>query len=154
MNPYRILFVKPPESDVSVPALDGVSLFPQEVTAQMVYNFVAGGASINVLAAHAGAEVKVADLGVKHDFDPGLSIFHKKIGRGTDSLARGPAMSREAAIASICAGIDIVESLCSPHPVDIIGTGDMGIGNTTPSSAIIAAFAGVDPAEVTGHGTP
>ncbi|MGD9332737.1 MAG: nicotinate-nucleotide--dimethylbenzimidazole phosphoribosyltransferase, partial [Desulfobacterales bacterium] len=69
---------------------EGVSLFPSEVTPQMVYNFVNGGASINVLARHAGAVVKVADLGVAADFDPQLPIFHKKIGKGTDNLARGP----------------------------------------------------------------
>ncbi len=132
---------------------DGVSLFPQEVTAQMVYNFVDGGASINVLARHAGAEVKVADLGVNYDFEPDQPIFHKKIGRGTDSFIRGPAMSREAAVASVRAGIEIVETLCLSGPVDLIGTGDMGIGNTTPSAAIIAVFSGIDPADLTGRGT-
>ncbi len=132
---------------------DGVSLFPQEVTAQMVYNFVDGGASINVLARHAGAEVKVADLGVNYDFEPDLPVFHKKIGKGTASFAHGPAMTREAAVASICAGIEIVEELFAAGPVDMIGTGDMGIGNTTPSSAIIASFSGLDPADLTGRGT-
>ena len=132
---------------------DGVSLFPQEVTAQMVYNFVDGGASINVLARHAGAEVKVADLGVNYDFEPDLPIFHKKTGKGTASFARGPAMTREAAVASVAAGIEIVEELFAAGPVDMIGTGDMGIGNTTPSSAIIATFSGLDPARVTGRGT-
>ncbi len=132
---------------------EGISLFPQEVTAQMVYNFVAGGASINVLAGHAGAEVRVADLGVNHDFEAVLPIFHKKTGRGTANFTRGPAMSRKQAVASIRAGIDIVAELRAAGPVDIIGTGDMGIGNTTPSSAIIAAFSGLDPAELTGRGT-
>ena len=88
---------------------EGVSLFPAEVTPQMVYNFVKGGASINVLAHHAGAEVKVADLGVNWDFEPDLPIFHKKIRKGTDNLARGPAMTRDAAVQSIEAGIEIVE---------------------------------------------
>ena len=132
---------------------EGVSLFPQAVTAQMVYNFVAGGASINVLARHAGAEVRVADLGVNYDFEPDLPLFHKKVGRGTDNFVKGPAMSRQAAVSSVRAGVEIVEALCAAGPVDMIGTGDMGIGNTTPSTAIISAFSGVDPAELTGRGT-
>jgi nicotinate-nucleotide--dimethylbenzimidazole phosphoribosyltransferase len=132
---------------------EGVSLFPSEVTPQMVYNFVNGGASINVLARHAGAAVKVADLGVNWDFEPDLPIFHKKIRKGTDNLARGPAMTREEAVASLLAGIDIVDALHKEAPVDLLGTGDMGIGNTTPSTAIIAAFSGLPVDQLTGRGT-
>ena len=132
---------------------EGVSLFPAEVTPQMVYNFVKGGASINVLARHAGAEVKVADLGVNWDFEPDLPIFHKKIRKGTDNLARGPAMTRDAAVQSIEAGIEIVGDLLADGPVDLLGTGDMGIGNTTPSTAIIAAFSGLPVDQLTGRGT-
>lgn len=132
---------------------EGVSRFPQEVTAQMVANFVDGGAAINVLGRHAGARVRVADLGVNCDFDPDLPIFHKKIGKGTASLARGPAMSREDAISSLEAGIAIVDELLAEGPVHLIGTGDMGIGNTTPSSAIIAAFSKIPVPELTGRGT-
>jgi len=132
---------------------EGVSLFPTEVTPQMVYNFVKGGASINVLARHAGAEVKVADLGVNWDFEPDLPIFHKKIRKGTDNLAQGPAMTRDAALQSIEAGIEIVEELLTDGPVDLLGTGDMGIGNTTPSTAIIAAFSGLPVDRLTGRGT-
>jgi len=132
---------------------EGVSLFPTEVTPQMVYNFVKGGASINVLARHAGAEVKVADLGVNWDFEPELPIFHKKIRKGTDNLAQGPAMTRDAALQSIEAGIEIVEELLTDGPVDLLGTGDMGIGNTTPSTAIIAAFSGLPVDRLTGRGT-
>lgn len=132
---------------------EGVSLFPSEVTPQMVFNFVNGGASINILARHAGAEVKVADLGVNWDFEPELPIFHKKIRKGTENLARGPAMTRDAAVASITAGIDIVEELLEEGPVDLLGTGDMGIGNTTPSTAIIAAFSGLPVDQLTGRGT-
>ncbi len=80
---------------------EGVSLFPQEVTPQMVLNFVGGGASINVLGKHAGARVIAADLGVNYDFDPALPIFHKKVGKGTANFAKGPAMTREEAIRSI-----------------------------------------------------
>jgi len=132
---------------------EGVSLFPAEVTPQMVYNFVNGGASINVLARHAGATVKVADLGVNWDFEPDLPIFHTKIRKGTDNFARGPAMSRDEAIQSIMAGIDIVDQLHAEAPVDLLGTGDMGIGNTTPSTAIIAAFSGLPLDQLTGRGT-
>lgn len=132
---------------------EGVSLFPAEVTPQMVYNFVQGGASINVLAHHAGATVKVADLGVNWDFEPDLPIFHKKIRKGTDNLARGPAMTRDEAIQSLMAGVEIVEELLADSRVDLLGTGDMGIGNTTPSTAIIAAFSGLPVGRLTGRGT-
>lgn len=132
---------------------EGVSLFPQEVTAQMVFNFVGGGASISVLSRHAGATVRVADLGVNFDFDPSLPIFHKKVGKGTRNFAKEPAMSREEAIRSLEAGIEIVDRLVEEGGVDMLGTGDMGIGNTTPSTAIIAAFSGLPVAQLTGRGT-
>ena len=132
---------------------EGVSLFPQEVTPQMVYNFVQGGASVSVLAAHAGAEVRVADLGVNCDFAPELPIFHKKIGKGTANFAKQPAMTREEAVRSIEAGIEIVNLLVQQGPVDMLGTGDMGIGNTTASTAIVAAFSGKAVRGLTGRGT-
>ena len=132
---------------------EGVSLFPQEVTAQMVYNFVNGGASISVLAKHAGAVVKVADLGVNHDFEEDLPIFHYKVRKGTSNFAVEPAMTKQEAIQSIEAGIHIVKYLVEKESVDMIGTGDMGIGNTTPSTAIIAAFSGIDVEKLAGRGT-
>ncbi len=132
---------------------EGVSLFPQEVTAQMVFNFVNQGASINVLAKHAGAQVKVADLGVNTDFEADLPIFHKKVGKGTANFVRTAAMSREDAVRSVTAGIEIVNELKAQGPLDMLGTGDMGIGNTTPSSAIIAAFSGIAVEKLTGRGT-
>jgi nicotinate-nucleotide--dimethylbenzimidazole phosphoribosyltransferase len=132
---------------------EGVSLFPQEVTAQMVYNFIQGGASVSVLATHAGAEVRVADLGVNHIFPTSLPIFHRKIGRGTANFAQQPAMSRAEAVRSLEAGIEIVNELVERESLDLLGTGDMGIGNTTPSSAIIAAFSGLPVRSVTGRGT-
>ncbi len=132
---------------------EGVSLFPSEVTRQMVYNFVAGGASINVLARHAGATVAVADLGVAGVFEPGLPIFHKKVRPGTANFARGPAMTREEAVRSVEAGIEIVQELTGRGRVDLLGTGDMGIGNTTPSTAVIAAFSGLPVERLTGRGT-
>ncbi|MBN2039083.1 MAG: nicotinate-nucleotide--dimethylbenzimidazole phosphoribosyltransferase [Spirochaetes bacterium] len=132
---------------------EGVSLFPSDVTTQMVFNFVNGGASVNVLARHAGARVFVADLGVNYDFKPDLPVFHKKIRKGTSNLAKGPAMTREEAVQSIEAGIEIVEELLRKERVDMLGTGDMGIGNTTPSSAIIASFSGIAVEKLTGRGT-
>jgi nicotinate-nucleotide--dimethylbenzimidazole phosphoribosyltransferase len=132
---------------------EGVSLFPKEVTTQMVYNFVNGGASVSVLARHAGAKVYVADLGVDTDFSADLPIFHKKVGKGTQNFAKGPAMTREQAIKSVEAGIEIVNELVAAGRVDIIGTGDMGIGNTTPSTAVIGAFSGIDVSRLTGRGT-
>ena len=134
-------------------AAEGVSLFPQEVTSQMVYNFVAGGASVSVLARHAGAMVRVADIGVNFDFEPDLPIFHKKVRKGTNNLATGPAMSRDEAILSLEAGISIVDELAAENRPDMIGTGDMGIANTTPSTAIIAVFSGLPVADLTGRGT-
>ena len=133
-------------------ATEGVSLFPQEVTAQMVYNFLRGGAGINVLARHVGARVVVVDMGVATDLEPHPELLVKKVAYGTKNMAQEPAMSREEAIQSIEAGIEIVESELS-RGMDIVGTGDMGIGNTTPSSAIVAALTGAPVADVTGRGT-
>ncbi len=132
---------------------EGISLFPAEVTPQMVLNFAGGGASVNVIGNHAGAIVKAADLGVNFDFDPDLPIFHKKVRHGTANFTKEPAMTREEAIRSIEAGIEIVNELQAEAPVDLLGTGDMGIGNTTPSSAIIAAFSGIPVESLTGRGT-
>ena len=133
-------------------AVEGVSLYPQEVTAQMVYNFLRGGAGINALARHVGARVVVADMGVATDLEPHPTLLAKKVAYGTKNMAQGPAMSREEAIQAIETGIEIVESELS-RGVDIVGTGDMGIGNTTPSSAIVAALTGSTVADVTGRGT-
>jgi nicotinate-nucleotide--dimethylbenzimidazole phosphoribosyltransferase len=132
---------------------EGVSLFPAEVTPQMVLNFAGGGASVNVIAKHAGAEVKAADIGVNYDFDPALPIFHKKVRHGTANFTKEPAMTRNEAIRSIEAGIEIVAELEAETPVDLLGTGDMGIGNTTPSTAVIAAFSGLPVEKLTGRGT-
>ena len=131
---------------------EGVSLFPQEVTRQIVLNFLDGGAAINVLARHVVASVIVVDCGVASDFDesPGLRI--KKIGYGTKNMLKGPAMSRSEAVRAIEGGIEVFEEEL-PYGIDIVGTGDMGIGNTTPSSAILAVLTGADIKEVTGRGT-
>lgn len=131
---------------------EGISAFPKEVTTQMVSNFLNGGAGISVLAKHVGARVVVVDMGVAADFarHPGLVI--KKIGYGTANMASGPAMTREEALASIEGGTEAFEAEFAKG-VDIVGTGDMGIGNTTSSSAITAVFTNRPPADVTGRGT-
>jgi nicotinate-nucleotide--dimethylbenzimidazole phosphoribosyltransferase len=111
-----------------------------------------GGAGINVLAAHAGAEIMVVDIGVDYDFPDMPGLIKKKIARGTKNFAREPAMSRQETLDAIRVGIELAVD-CARSGVDIVGTGDMGIGNTTPSSALIAAFAGLSAAEVTSRGT-
>ncbi|MBI4560267.1 MAG: nicotinate-nucleotide--dimethylbenzimidazole phosphoribosyltransferase [Candidatus Hydrogenedentes bacterium] len=135
-------------------AQEGVSKYPQEVTLQMVRNFAAGGAGINALAGAAGAKVVVVDMGVagnlKDLVDSG-TILCKHIAPGTSSMARGPAMTREQAVRAVEAGIEVAQALAAS--TDVFGTGDMGIANTTPSSAIIAALCRTPVEEVTGQGT-
>lgn len=131
---------------------EGVSLYPQEVTRQMVINFLRGGAAINVLAAHVNARVVVVDMGVRGGFPPLPGLVCKMIDFGTKNMAKGPAMSRPQAIESIEAGIQVVEMEIGRR-LDIIATGDMGIGNTTASSAIFAALSGKPVRKVTGRGT-
>lgn len=131
---------------------DNVSLYPREVTPQMVYNFVRQGAAINVLARFIGARLYVVDMGVDHDFEPVKGLIAKKIAKGTRNIIKGPAMTTEQALQTIMAGIEVVET-AKKKGVDIIGVGDMGIGNTTPSSAIVAAICQVPVKEVTGRGT-
>ncbi|HBA71110.1 MAG: nicotinate-nucleotide--dimethylbenzimidazole phosphoribosyltransferase [Geobacteraceae bacterium GWC2_55_20] len=131
---------------------EGVSLYPSEVTRQMVLNFLAGGAGVNVLARHAGAEVRVVDVGVDHDFENVPGLIHRKVARGTRNFAKGPAMSREETLAALKVGIDLADQ-CRVEGIGLVGTGEMGIGNTTPSSAIIGAISGKTVAEVTHRGT-
>ncbi|MDN5331382.1 MAG: nicotinate-nucleotide--dimethylbenzimidazole phosphoribosyltransferase [Tepidanaerobacteraceae bacterium] len=130
---------------------EGVSAYPKDVTPQMVLNFLAGRAAINVLARHEGAEIICVDIGVASDVDhPDLVV--RKVKKGTDNITKGPAMSREEAIKAIEAGIATAwESIDKGS--DLIATGDMGIGNTTPSSAILAAFSGKPLEEIVGRGT-
>jgi nicotinate-nucleotide--dimethylbenzimidazole phosphoribosyltransferase len=133
---------------------EGVSAFPREVTLQMVANFVAGGAAINVLSEVAGARVVVVDMGVGADLDSSFAqkVLFRKVDYGTRNMARGPAMSREQAVKSLETGIEIAGGLIE-EGVELLGTGDMGIGNTTPSSAILAAISGRPVRQVTGRGT-
>ncbi len=130
---------------------EGVSAFPKEVTAQMVYNFIKGGAAINVLANHINAKVVVVDIGVCCDLKPDRNLAIKKVACGTKNMADGPAMSREQALEAIDAGFEVFDSEFD-RGVDIIGTGEMGIGNTTAASCITAVFTKKTPQEVTGRG--
>ncbi len=131
---------------------EGVSAFPPEVTAQMVYNFLRGGAGINVLAKHAGARVVVVDMGVAADLNPHHELIIKKVGYGTRNMLNGPAMTRDEAVESVERGIEVFEAV-SWEGIDIAGTGEMGIGNTTSSSAIAAVITGRAVEDVTGRGT-
>jgi nicotinate-nucleotide--dimethylbenzimidazole phosphoribosyltransferase len=133
-------------------AEEGVSAYPREVTAQMMLNFARGGAAINVLARHAGARVVVVDMGVAGELPPTEAIRRHRIGAGTASFTRGPAMRRDQAIAAIEVGIAIAGELAAAG-VGLAGIGEMGIGNTTAASALTAALTGAAPEEVTGRGT-
>ncbi len=131
---------------------EGVSAYPQEVTAQMVLNFLRGGAAINVLARHVGARVVVVDMGVVADLPDHPGLLKRKIAYGTNNIARGAAMTRQQAIQALEIGAEIVESQIV-QGMDLLATGDMGIGNTTPSAAIAAALSGASAAEIAGRGT-
>ena len=129
-----------------------VGNWPQEVTAQMVGNFLHGGAGINVISRQVGARVVVVDMGVAGKLKANPKLISRKIAPGTQNMAAGPAMTKEQAIKAIETGIQIVTEEAAKG-LDIVGTGDMGIGNTTASSAIFAALTGKPVAEVTGRGT-
>ncbi|MER7504669.1 nicotinate-nucleotide--dimethylbenzimidazole phosphoribosyltransferase [Nonomuraea pusilla] len=130
----------------------GVTPWPQEVTVQMVANFLAGGAVANAFAAQVGASVTVADVGVAADLPDAPGLRRHKVAYGTADLSRGPAMTREQAVAALEAGIAVARDLVAAGARCLI-TGDMGIANTTASAALICAFTGADPATATGRGT-
>ncbi|HQH20495.1 MAG TPA: nicotinate-nucleotide--dimethylbenzimidazole phosphoribosyltransferase [Thermoleophilia bacterium] len=130
---------------------EGVSAFPAEVTPAMVLNMVAGGAAINVIGRHVGARVVISDVGVNADLSA-AAIRHDKIRRGTANMAQGPAMSREEAVRAVETGIRLVEEEMEKG-LDIIATGEVGIGNTTAASAVIAVLSGESAPRVTGRGT-
>ncbi len=130
---------------------EGVSAFPQEVTPQMVLNFLGGGAAVNVLARHAGADVVCVDMGMKKDVAH-ERLLVRKIRQGTGNIARGPAMSRGEAVQTIESGIAVVEELVVAG-YGAFATGEMGIGNTTPSAAMLAVLGDIDIALAVGRGT-
>jgi nicotinate-nucleotide--dimethylbenzimidazole phosphoribosyltransferase len=129
----------------------GVTPWPQEVTAQMVANFLAGGAVVNAFAAQLGADVVVVDVGVAATLDPAEGLIGRKIRPGTADLAVGPAMTLDEARRAVEAGIEVATALAADHACLI--TGDMGIANTTASAALICAFTGAPAAAATGRGT-
>ncbi|MEW5774517.1 MAG: nicotinate-nucleotide--dimethylbenzimidazole phosphoribosyltransferase [Thermodesulfobacteriota bacterium] len=134
-------------------AAEGVSLFPQEVTRQMVLNFVNGGAGINVLARANGIDLKVVDAGcLGGGFDPHPNLVQRKVASGTANLAQGPAMTEDQCLAALLLGADLAGEAAA-QGFRSLGTGDMGIANTTPSTALYCAYLGLDPLDVAGPGT-
>jgi nicotinate-nucleotide--dimethylbenzimidazole phosphoribosyltransferase len=131
---------------------EGVSAYPRQVTYQMVFNFLRGGAAINVLARSCQVEIRVVDAGVDYDFPPDEQLISRKIVRGTANMARGPAMTRRQAERSVAVGIELARA-AKLDQVNILGTGEMGIGNTTAASAITVALTGCDPSRAVGRGT-
>ena len=130
----------------------GVTAYPQEVTAQMVLNFLSGGAAVSVMSRLLGARQIIVDAGVAADLPDHPELRSVRIGRGTADISEGPAMSREQAEQSVLAGINVAIEAAEAG-ADLIAAGEMGIGNTTASSAITAAFTGKSPQETTGAGT-
>ncbi|MCP5005481.1 MAG: nicotinate-nucleotide--dimethylbenzimidazole phosphoribosyltransferase [Planctomycetes bacterium] len=146
---HKVVFTMAGDHGVSH---EGVSVFPQEVTGQMVRSFLSGDATINLFAQHVGARVVVVDCGVNANFEPVEGLRIKKVGYGTANMAHGPAMTHEQAIESLEVGIEVLLEEMSAG-LDIVVTGDMGIANTTPSSAIISCLTGEIAGKVTGKGT-
>jgi len=132
--------------------MEGVSAYPQEVTALMVKNFLAGGAGINVIARCAGANVNIIDMGMKEDLQDSEGLIKRNIKRAAGNIARGPAMIREEAEKAIDVGIEMANRAYE-NGTAMIATGEMGIGNTTPSSALLAALLPAKVIDVTGSGT-
>ena len=130
----------------------GVTAYPQEVTAQMVLNFLSGGAAVSVMSRRLGVRQIIVDAGVAADLPDHPELRSVRIGRGTADISEGPAMSREQAEQSVLAGINVAIEAAEAG-ADLIAAGEMGIGNTTASSAITAAFTRESPQETTGAGT-
>lgn len=131
---------------------EGVNPYPQAVTAQMVANFLRGGAAINALARVAGAELQIVDAGVASEMPEASGLIRRPVGPGTRNFCREPAMTREQAIAALLVGIEMAEGAAAAG-CTLVGMGEMGIGNTTAASALAAALTGRDPASVIGRGT-
>ncbi len=131
---------------------EGVSAYPREVTPQMVDNFLRGGAAINVLGRAGGIEVKVVDAGVDADLSDRADLIQAKVMRGTANFAVGPAMTREQAEACLAKGIELAQAAANDG-INLLGIGEMGIGNTTSASAITSVLLKCDPEFVTGRGT-
>ncbi len=147
--PKKILFTLAADHGV---VEEGVSAYPKAVTAQMVYNFLNGGAAINVLARHAGAEVRIVDIGVDFDFENAERLIHRKISLGTRNMAKEAAMTREEAMTSLWVGVELANEAVQ-EGITFIGTGEMGIGNTTASSAITSVLCHTPVKRICGRGT-
>ncbi|GAA3888545.1 nicotinate-nucleotide--dimethylbenzimidazole phosphoribosyltransferase [Streptomyces sedi] len=130
----------------------GVTPWPQEVTGQMVANFLGGGAVCNAFAAQVGAEVCVIDVGVRDELPPMQGLIPRRVRPGTNDLSIGPAMTRDEALRAVEIGIEIARDLVSAGNLALL-TGEMGVANTTPAAALVAAFTGAEAAEVTGRGS-
>ncbi len=133
-------------------ATEGVSAFPAEVTPQMVYNMLNGGAAINVLARHAGADLEVIDIGVNHDFADHPSLRKYKVRHGSANMTQGPAMTTEETAQAIMAGVALARE-ARADGYDLVATGEMGIANTTPATALFAAMLDLPVKSITGRGT-
>jgi len=145
----KLLFVFAADHGISA---EGVSAYPKEVTAQMTYNFLNGGAAINVLARHHGVDSEIVDVGVDHEFAAPRGLRNCKVRRGTANFARGPAMTRAEALRCVELGIRLAEEAAAQDPF-LLGAGDMGIGNTSSAAAILCALTGAAPAGAVGRGT-
>lgn len=130
---------------------EGVSAAPQEVTAQMFYSFLSGGAGINVLSRHGGAQVIVTDVGIASPLDP-PELMKDRIKNGTDNIAHGPAMTRKESLLAILTGAQVASRVIDSGN-NLLAIGEVGIGNTTPSAALVSVFTGHTVEEVTGRGT-
>jgi nicotinate-nucleotide--dimethylbenzimidazole phosphoribosyltransferase len=145
----KLLFIFAADHGITA---EGVSAYPKDVTAQMTYNFLNGGAAINVLARHYGVDTEVVDVGVDHEFVAARGLRHCKVRRGTANFARGPAMTRAEALRSVELGIGLAEG-ATVENLFLLGAGDMGIGNTSSAAAILCALTGTAPADAVGRGT-
>ena len=130
----------------------GVSAYPQEVTRQMINGYMRGTAGATVLARHAQADVFVCDAGTAFDLSDLPKVYQKKVAWGTNDFTQGPAMTREQAEAGLKAGMEMAD-ICIDQGYNLLYTGEMGIGNTTSTSAIVSAYLGVDPLLTVGRGS-
>jgi nicotinate-nucleotide--dimethylbenzimidazole phosphoribosyltransferase len=145
----KLLFVFAADHGITA---EGVSAYPKDVTAQMTYNFLHGGAAINVLARHYGVDTEVVDVGVDYEFAAPRGLRNCKVRRGTANFAREPAMTREEAVRSVEVGIELAREAATEN-IFLLGAGDMGISNTSSATAILCSLTGVGPADAVGRGT-
>ena len=145
----KLLFIFAADHGITA---EGVSAYPKTVTAQMTYNFLRGGAAINVLARHYGVEVEVIDIGVDCEFSGAQGLRNWKVRRGTNNFSLGPAMTSSEARQAIETGIRLVEEVDLKN-LFLLGAGEMGIGNTSSAAAVLCSLTGLPPRDVVGRGT-